>query len=160
MPNQLIRLSLEQQQARVSLRTTGIVLGIGIVGTLDEVVFHQILRWHNFYVHASWTVRSLSDGVFHFVTFLMLLYAAWRIWRQPRFGTSSLEASILGAGILIGMGGFNLYDGIIHHKLLQLHPVREGVASLLVYDLIWNGVALLLLLTGWWWWRRIQAPPA
>src|SRR4051794_15768185 len=28
---------------------TGILLGIGIIGFLDEAVFHQLLQWHTFY---------------------------------------------------------------------------------------------------------------
>lgn len=54
------------------------------------------------------------------------------------------------------MGGFNLYDGIIQHKILQLHPVREGVVSLFWYDVTWNGMALGLLLGGWLWWRTLS----
>jgi uncharacterized membrane protein len=54
------------------------------------------------------------------------------------------------------MGGFNLYDGTVQHKLLQLHPVREGVANLLPYDLAWNGVALLLLALGLLNWRAAR----
>jgi uncharacterized membrane protein len=59
--------------------------------------------------------------------------------------------------MLMGAGGFNLYDGTIQHKLLRLHPVREDVANILPYDLAWNGVALLALLAGWWLWRRVRA---
>ena len=51
----------------------------------------------------------------------------------------------LAAGILFGMGGFNLYDGIVQHNILRLHPVREGIANQLPYDLAFNGVALVLL---------------
>ena len=61
------------------------------------------------------------------------------------------------AGILLGMGGFNLYDGIVQHKLLQLHPVREGVEHVLPYDLAFNGIALLLLVAGWLVWRGARA---
>jgi uncharacterized membrane protein len=143
-------------QARTSLRTTGVLLGMGSAGALDEILFHQLLQWHNFYVHAGWTLRLLSDGLFHLFTVILLLWAAWRLWQQPRFNPVALEGSILGAGALMGMGGFNLYDGIIQHKILQLHPVREGVASLFWYDVTWNGVALSLLLGGWLWWRSLS----
>jgi uncharacterized membrane protein len=33
------------------------------------------------------------------------------------------------AGILLGVGGFNLYDGTIQHKLLSLHQVRAGTPN-------------------------------
>jgi uncharacterized membrane protein len=33
-----------------------------------------------------------------------------------------------------------LYDGIVQHKILQLHPVREGAPNQLPYDLVFNGL--------------------
>lgn len=38
-----------------------------------------------------------------------------------------IQRSVLWTGI-IGTGAFNLFDGIVNHKILQLHPVREGVS--------------------------------
>jgi uncharacterized membrane protein len=57
----------------------------------------------------------------------------------------------LWAGALIGWGGFQVYDGLIQHKVLGLHQIRYNV-DLVPYDLIWNisggiglaiGIALL-----------------
>lgn len=45
------------------------------------------------------------------------------------------------------MGVFQLFDGIVSHKILRIHQIRYGV-DLLVYDLIWNLSALGLLLIG------------
>jgi uncharacterized membrane protein len=45
-------------------------------------------------------------------------------------------------------GGFNLYDGIIQHKLLGLHQVRAGAPNNLPYDLVFIGVATVMLLAG------------
>ena len=45
------------------------------------------------------------------------------------------------------MGGFQLFDGIVTHKILGLHQVRY-VDNLLLYDLAWNVSGLLLLLLG------------
>lgn len=63
---------------------------------------------------------------------------------------------VLAAGFLVGLGGFNLYDGTVQHKLLRLHPVREGVADQLPYDLAWNAVSLALLVLGWLLWRATR----
>jgi len=52
------------------------------------------------------------------------------------------------AGILLGAGGFNLYDGIVHHKLLGLHQVRAGAPDNLPYDLTFVGLAAVVLLAG------------
>jgi uncharacterized membrane protein len=52
------------------------------------------------------------------------------------------------AGILVGAGGFNLYDGIVQHKLLDLHQVRAGAPDNLPYDLAFVGLATVVLLAG------------
>jgi uncharacterized membrane protein len=132
-----------------ALFRTGLILGVGVVGTLDEVVLHQLLQWHNFYVHATEFWRIASDGLFHAVTSGLLFLGAMRLWAQRRLLSVSGDGRTLVAGILFGMGGFNLYDGTIQHKLLQFHPVREGVTDILRYDLAFNGLALALLLAGW-----------
>ena len=51
------------------------------------------------------------------------------------------------AGFFFGLGGFQLFDGIVNHKLLRLHQVRY-VDDPLLYDLAWNGFGLLLLVIG------------
>ena len=70
----------------------------------------------------------------------MLLVQRWRTGRGP------LRQSA--AGILLGAGGFNLYDGIVQHKLLGLHQVRGGAPNNLPYDLVFIGVAAVMLLAG------------
>jgi uncharacterized membrane protein len=142
---------------RHSMLWTGILLGVGVVGTLDEVVLHQLLQWHNFYVHTTQFWRVFSDGLFHLFSAGMLLLGTARLWRARDSVRAPGSGRALLAGILLGMGGFNLYDGTIQHKLLGLHPVREGVQNILPYDLAFNGIALALLLVGWLLWRRLAA---
>ncbi|HEX3257561.1 MAG TPA: DUF2243 domain-containing protein [Pseudonocardia sp.] len=50
-------------------------------------------------------------------------------------------------GLLVGAGAFQLYDGLVQHKLLGLHQIRYDVA-LLPYDLVWNITAGVLLVVG------------
>jgi len=132
-----------------------VVLGIGVVGTLDEAVLHQLLQWHSFYVHTTTYWRIVSDGIFHLITSGLLLTGALLLWARREQLRTRDEGRVLAAGILLGMGGFNLYDGIIQHKILQLHPVRENVTNILLYDVVFNGLAIVLLLAGWWLWRRV-----
>lgn len=45
-----------------------------------------------------------------------------------------------------GWGGFQLYDGVIQHKLFGLHQIRYAV-PLVPYDAAWNfagGAALVI----------------
>ena len=145
----------EFRRAHRSALVTGVLLGIGLVGTLDQVVLHQLLQWHNFYVHATDYWRLFIDGLFHAVTAGLLLLGVLRLWWNRGLLTAGRSPSLLG-GILVGMGGFNLYDGIVQHKILQLHPVREGVTDQLPYDLTFNGVAVALLLAGLLVWRQAR----
>jgi uncharacterized membrane protein len=136
---------------------SGVLLGIGLIGSLDEILLHQLLQWHTFYVHTTPYWRIVSDGIFHLVSAALLLGGGLRLaWQRPQFGDPKQVRALI-AGILLGMGGFNLYDGTIQHKLLQLHPVREGVPNILPYDLAFNALALALLLLGWRLWRGIRA---
>jgi len=50
-------------------------------------------------------------------------------------------------GILLGSGAFQLYDGIIQHKLMRLHQIRYNV-DIAPYDWTWNIAALVLLVAG------------
>ena len=69
----------------------------------------------------------------------------------------------LAGALLIGWGGFNLYDGVINHLVLGIHHVNDRVdrAQWPIYDagfIIWGAAMLLigfLLLRGS---RRERAP--
>jgi predicted membrane protein DUF2243 len=79
-----------------------------VAGSLDEIVLHQLLRWHHFYDRGSQAVGLIADGIFHLGSTaalaigLVLLVQRWRTARDP------LRPAM--AGILLGAGGFNLYD--------------------------------------------------
>jgi uncharacterized membrane protein len=59
-------------------------------------------------------------------------------------------------GVLFGLVFFQLFDGIVDHKILRLHQIRY-VDNILFYDIIWNGFGLLLLLTGFLIYRHASA---
>ena len=123
-----------RQDREQALRThlwIGLVLGIGVAGTLDEVIFHQLLQWHNFYVHTTDYWRIVTDGVFHAVSSSLLFTGVLLIWFRRDLLARRGDGRGLASGMLMGAGGFNLYDGTIQHKLLRLHPVRENVANIL-----------------------------
>ena len=51
------------------------------------------------------------------------------------------------AGAFIGWGGFQVYDGLIQHKVLGLHQIRYDV-DITPYDLCWNVSGALGLAVG------------
>ncbi|TVR71944.1 MAG: DUF2243 domain-containing protein [Sphaerobacteraceae bacterium] len=127
---------------------TGFILGVGLMGAVDSIIFHQLLQWHHFYYDTTQFWRIFSDGLLQGFTAGMLFFGAMRLWFDRHRISRLFSGSVLWAGLLLGAGAFQLFDGIINHKVLRLHQVREGVENNLPYDIAWNGFALLLLLIG------------
>jgi uncharacterized membrane protein len=124
---------------------SGVLLGVGVAAFVDETVFHQLLHWHHFYDRSTPTAGLVSDGIFHafgwFATVAgLFLFADLRRRR-------SFAARRWWGGLLLGSGGFQLYDGTVQHKLLRLHQIRYDV-DVTPYDWVWNVVAVLLLVAG------------
>ena len=120
---------------------------------IDEIVFHQLLQWHHFFDHATPTVGIVSDGLLHAAELLAIVIGAPLLIDLAQ--RRRLATHWAWAGFFLGMGGFQLFDGIVSHKLLRIHQIRYGV-DLFYYDLIWNLSALALLLVGMWLYRRAR----
>jgi uncharacterized membrane protein len=129
-----------------SLLWPAVLVGIGAAGSLDEIVLHQLLRWHHFYDRGSQAAGLIADGVFHLGSTAVLAVGLVLLVQRWRAGSAPMRRAV--AGILLGAGGFNLYDGLVHHKLLGLHQVRAGAPDNLPYDLAFVGLAAVVLLAG------------
>jgi len=140
----------ERKDPRRSLMAT-IPLGVGMMAALDEVVFHQILAWHHFFDWGTPAFSLLSDGILHSGE-LIFFVAGFYLFADLR-RRQAIDRLPAWAGFFFGLGGFQLFDGIVDHKLLRLHQVRY-VDNLLLYDLTWNAAGLLLLFIGWMLLRR------
>lgn len=123
----------------------GGLLGVGMMAGLDEVVFHQLLAWHHFYDRSTSDVALLSVGLLH-TGELVVLVAGFFLLADLR-RRRALVVRAAWAGFFLGLAAFQLWDGLVDHKLLRVHQVRYGVDRL-PYDLAWNGVGVLLLAVG------------
>jgi uncharacterized membrane protein len=123
----------------------GVLMGVGVAAFLDEVVFHQLLRWHHFYDRSTPDVGLVSDGIFHAGGWLAMVAGLFLFADLQRRRVTVPKR--VWAGGLLGWGGFQLYDGIVQHKLFGLHQIRYDV-DLVPYDLAWNGAALVALAIG------------
>ncbi|PZX05902.1 putative membrane protein [Psychrobacillus insolitus] len=123
----------------------GILLGFGFVAFIDEAVFHQLLHWHHFYDKSTTEMGLVSDGLFHAFSFFATIGSSFMLADLHRRNAFWLKR--WAAGIFLGAGTFQLYDGIIQHKLMELHQIRYGV-NILPYDLVWNVLAALLIGIG------------
>ncbi|GAA2530781.1 DUF2243 domain-containing protein [Pilimelia columellifera subsp. columellifera] len=121
------------------------VIGAAVMAAVDEIVFHQILGWHHFYDRSTPAVGLLSDGLLHAAELLALVGGFfWFADLRRRQGWRRLAGW---GGALAGAGAFQLFDGLVDHKVLRLHQIRYGV-HLLPYDIVWNVAGALLLFAG------------
>lgn len=123
----------------------GVLLGLGAVAFVDETVFHQLLHWHHFYDRASSAAGLVSDGIFHAFSWFATVAALFLLASLRRDG--EVRPLRVVGGALAGGGAFQLYDGLVQHKLLGLHQIRY-VPDVLVYDVVWNVLAAVLLVVG------------
>jgi uncharacterized membrane protein len=123
----------------------GILLGVGLAAFVDEIVLHRLLQRHYFHDAAASGIGLVSDGLFHafgwFAPVFGLVMAADASRRR------SFDGRLAASGTLLGAGLFQLYDGVVQHRLLGLHRIRYGPDTVL-HDRTWNAVAMLLVAAG------------
>ncbi|WP_433303694.1 DUF2243 domain-containing protein [Actinoplanes sp. CA-030573] len=124
---------------------SGVLLGLGVAAFVDETVFHQLLHWHHFYDKSTPAAGLVSDGLFHAVSWFATIAALFLLADLRR--RAAFRAPLWWGGLLLGAGGFQLYDGTVQHKLLRLHQIRYHVA-VAPYDWTWNIVAAVLIVAG------------
>jgi uncharacterized membrane protein len=124
---------------------SGALLGVGTAAFVDEAVFHQLLHWHHFYDKSTPAAGLVSDGIFHAFGWFATVAGLFLFADLRRRGT--LWPVRWWAGVLLGAGGFQLYDGTIQHKLLRLHQIRY-VPDVAAYDWTWNVLAAAMLVAG------------
>ncbi len=134
------------------------LLGVAVMAAVDEIIFHQILGWHHFYDKATPAIGLISDGLLHAAELIALVAGLFMLLDLQR--QRCLFRPAAWAGFFLGAGGFQLFDGIVNHKVLRLHQIRYDV-PLLPYDAVWNlsAVALLLIGTGLWFRARSRFTP-
>lgn len=124
---------------------SGILFGIGSMAFVDEVIFHQLLQWHHFYDLATPQIGIFADGLLNSFAWFAAIGGLFMFADLRRRQAVRMRYWI--ASILIGAGAFQLFDGIIDHKVFRTHQVRYQV-ELWPYDLSWNLFGAALLLAG------------
>jgi uncharacterized membrane protein len=144
----------DRSTAQRSIRGIGLMLGVGIMGAVDEIIFHQLLQWHHFYMDTTDYWRIFSDGLFHTFTTALLFIGAILLFQRRRSISQIVRNRPFWAAIFVGAGAFQIFDGVVIHKVLRLHQVRENVDNLLPYDIAWNLSGVLILAIGIYFWAR------
>jgi uncharacterized membrane protein len=113
----------------------GVLIGVGVAAFLDETVFHQLLHWHHFYDGSTPEAGLVSDGIFHAGGWIAIVVGLFLFADLQRRRVTVPKR--VWAGGLLGWGLFQVYDGLVQHKVLGLHQIRYDV-DLLPYDIAWN----------------------
>lgn len=128
------------------LVVSGVLFGAGIAASVvDLLIFHLLLQWHHFYDRSTTEVALAADGGFHAVAWGMTVAGLFLLADAGRRG--GIAWGRWWGAVLAGLGGFQLIDAGILHKVLDLHQIRYGV-DLLPYDLAWFGGAAIALVAG------------
>ncbi|MFI7582403.1 DUF2243 domain-containing protein [Kocuria sp. M1N1S27] len=136
----------------------GALLGAGVAASVvDLAVFHLLLHWHHFYDLSTTGVALFSDGLFHAFGWFVTVGSLFLLADVRRRGPVSWGR--WSGALLVGLGAFQLFDGVVLHKVLRIHQVRYDV-DLLVYDAAWIGTAVLALAVGLVLLRRARPVPS
>jgi uncharacterized membrane protein len=139
------------------------LLGIGMGGFVDGILFHQLLQFHNMLSGADYfpktgvsperlvvnmEINMFWDGLFHAVTWLTTAAGLALLWRAGQRPDVPWSTRTLIGGLALGWGLFNLVEGLINHHILHLHHVTETENHLL-WDLTFLALGILLIIIGW-----------
>jgi len=147
---------LKTKESR-SLSSAGLMIGIGMGGFIDGILFHQIFQLHNMLSNqlfpdtvAKIEINMFWDGIFHLFTWLTTAAGITVLWRATQQQTVPLDGREFVGSIVMGWGCFNLVEGLINHHILQVHHVVERATgrTQMVWDLTFLGSGVALILIG------------
>ncbi|MRH43463.1 DUF2243 domain-containing protein [Aquibacillus halophilus] len=132
-----------------NLFVAAFILGLGLLGAIDGIVFHQLLQWHHMVLSTNIQLEILTDGFFTAAFSALLIWGGIKIFKDTRNDKLGYNWSIFFGGVFIGGGTFNLVEGIVNHHILQVHRVKPTAENPLVYDLAFLALGILLIIVGW-----------
>ncbi|WP_096155072.1 MULTISPECIES: DUF2243 domain-containing protein [Bacillus] len=124
---------------------SGILFGLGLVAFIDETLFHQLLHWHHFYDKSTREIGLVSDGLFHAFSFFATIGGLFMLADLKR--RNAFRKKRWWGAVIFGTGAFQLYDGIIQHKIMRIHQIRY-VENVIIYDIVWNVIAIAMIIVG------------
>ena len=134
-----------------------LVMGLGLGGFVDGIVLHQILQWHHMISDTDGnpltTVDGLNanttaDGLFHAVTWFLVLAATVGMLALWRSGRPALPWPSTVGLLLAGWGVFNLVEGVVDHMVLGVHHVRDDLGGPMSWDIGFLVLGALLVAAG------------
>jgi uncharacterized membrane protein len=147
---------MQDRNSRSFPISAGVLLGLGLGGFFDGIVFHQLLQWHH--MLSGWypldsidnvKLNTTWDGIFHSAAYLLVLLGLYVLWERARRSDIHWSRGQWLGAILLGWGIFNLVEGVVDHEIFKLHQVNETVPheQRIFWDigfLLW-GAAMLVI---------------
>ncbi len=140
----------------VPLATASVVMGIGIGGFIDGILFHQILQLHGMVSNklpidtvVGKAVNMFWDGIFHALTLTAVTIAFVLLVRLLRKADINPSPRLALGGAIGGWGIFNFVEGIIHHHIIKLHNVNEFALNPQVWNYSFLASGLLFMAVGY-----------
>jgi uncharacterized membrane protein len=139
---------------RGPLISAGTLLGVGMGGFVDGIVFHQLLQVHNMLsgkyppiTLVNSEINMFWDGLFHTFCWIMAALGLALLWRAGQRSDVPWSTRTFVGSLLLGAGSFNLVEGILDHHLLKIHNViqRLGPSAWDYGFLAVGGVAMILV---------------
>jgi uncharacterized membrane protein len=139
-------------------RLPGLLLGVGLGGFVDGIVFHQLLQWHHMLSNkegypttttSGLEANTLADGIFHGASWLAVVAGIWLLWRRAADPRWAASGRALCGWIIVGFGAFNVVEGVIDHEILGIHHVRDDLGGPLGWDIGFLAISTVVVVAGW-----------
>lgn len=136
------------------LIATGTLMGIGMGGFVDGILFHQILQLHSMLsaklpqdTIVNIKTSMFWDGLFHAFTWITTAVALFMLWNVRSRPDVPWSGKTFFGAMVMGWGIFNLVEGLIDHFLLGVHHVVERL-GLSRYDYQYLASGVLFIVAG------------
>lgn len=120
------------------VRTAGLLLGVGLGGSVEGLLFHQILQPHDLLAghvtSADLAAITLWSHALHAFTWLALVIGIGLLWRTTRSPNTSARTATFVGSLLLGLGCFNSVEGMLDHHVRSVHHAYAGYA-----EVLWSG---------------------
>lgn len=142
--------------SKTPLVATACVLGIGLGGFIDGIVFHQILQWHQMVsakiVPLDFTSKSINmfwDGIFHAFTLFITLFGIVLLYKLLQQNQVLKHRNLFIGGLLMGWGFFNLIEGMLNHHVFKFHTVKDFDLNPQIWNLVFLAFSILMIVLGY-----------
>ncbi|EMA38745.1 DUF2243 domain-containing protein [Halobiforma nitratireducens] len=127
-------------------------VGFGLGAVVDVVLFHLVFQTHHLlsgaydpYSFEGLRTNVMFDGLFLGVMLGVMGLGIAGCWRLVNGSATRFSARYAIGALVVGMGTFNVVDGVVSHYVLDLHNVVHGTVA---WNPHWLAVSLALLAAG------------